>query len=43
MLQNNVRGAIEQMTGLTVVEVNVKVEGVAFKEEESEDGQLRLK
>lgn len=33
-LQQNVREAIENMTGLRVVEVNVKVEGVAFKEEE---------
>jgi uncharacterized alkaline shock family protein YloU len=33
-LQENVREAVENMTGLTVVEVNVKVEGVAFKEEE---------
>lgn len=33
-LQHNVREAIENMTGLRVVEVNVKVEGVAFKEEE---------
>ncbi|RAV19924.1 Asp23/Gls24 family envelope stress response protein [Paenibacillus contaminans] len=36
-LQLNVREAIENMTGLNVVEVNVKVEGVAFKEEETED------
>ncbi|GFN32011.1 Asp23/Gls24 family envelope stress response protein [Paenibacillus xylaniclasticus] len=33
-LQMNVREAVENMTGLHVVEVNVKVEGVAFKEEE---------
>jgi len=33
-LQENVREAVENMTGLTVVEVNVKVEGVAFKEDE---------
>ncbi|MEI7027180.1 Asp23/Gls24 family envelope stress response protein [Paenibacillus sp. y28] len=33
-LQENVREAVENMTGLSVVEVNVKVEGVAFKEEE---------
>ncbi|GFR37578.1 alkaline-shock protein [Insulibacter thermoxylanivorax] len=32
-LQENVRDAVENMTGLTVVEVNVKVEGVAFPEE----------
>ncbi|GAA4856704.1 Asp23/Gls24 family envelope stress response protein [Paenibacillus vulneris] len=34
-LQLNVREAVENMTGLTVVEVNVKVEGVAFREEEA--------
>ncbi|KRE40531.1 Asp23/Gls24 family envelope stress response protein [Paenibacillus sp. Soil522] len=43
-LQLNVRESVENMTGLHVVEVNVKVEGVAFKEEEIEDPQqLRLK
>lgn len=36
-LQENVKEAVENMTGLMVVEVNVKVEGVAFKEEDSED------
>lgn len=36
-LQENVREALENMTGLHVVEVNVKVEGVAFKEDETED------
>jgi uncharacterized alkaline shock family protein YloU len=36
-LQFNVREAIENMTGLRVVEVNVKVEGVHFKEEEMEE------
>ncbi|GGA21677.1 Asp23/Gls24 family envelope stress response protein [Paenibacillus physcomitrellae] len=34
MLQQNVRVAVESMTGLKVVEVNVKVEGVAFKNDE---------
>jgi uncharacterized alkaline shock family protein YloU len=33
-LQYNVREAIENMTGLRVIEVNVKVEGVHFKEDE---------
>jgi uncharacterized alkaline shock family protein YloU len=42
-LQDNVRDAVENMTGLRVVEVNVKVEGVAFKEEEVEDAQHRVK
>ncbi|MGG1598073.1 Asp23/Gls24 family envelope stress response protein [Paenibacillus naphthalenovorans] len=45
-LQENVREAVENMTGLSVVEVNVKVEGVAFREEETaavEDPQNRVK
>lgn len=42
-LQLNVRESVENMTGLQVVEVNVKVEGVAFKEEEIEEPQQRLK
>lgn len=42
-LQLNVKESVENMTGLTVVEVNVKVEGVAFKEEEQEEAQTRLK
>lgn len=36
-LQVNVREAVENMTGLRVVEVNVKVEGVAFKEDGSDE------
>ncbi|MBW5444697.1 Asp23/Gls24 family envelope stress response protein [Cohnella sp. CFH 77786] len=36
-LQDNVREAVENMTGLRVVEVNVKIEGVAFKDEEPEE------
>jgi uncharacterized alkaline shock family protein YloU len=42
-LQVNVREAVENMTGLSVVEVNVKVEGVAFKEEVVEESIPRLK
>ncbi|MEK3787990.1 MULTISPECIES: Asp23/Gls24 family envelope stress response protein [Paenibacillus] len=34
MLQQNVREAVETMTGLKVVEVNVKVEGVVFNKED---------
>lgn len=34
MLQQNVRVAVENQTGLNVVEVNVKVENVAFKNDE---------
>ncbi|MBD3918125.1 Asp23/Gls24 family envelope stress response protein [Paenibacillus sp. PR3] len=43
-LQVNVRESVENMTGLHVVEVNVKVEGVAFKEDEPVDPEaLRVK
>lgn len=35
-LQANVKEAVETMTGLNVVEVNVKVEGVDFKDEKQE-------
>ncbi|TNJ67177.1 Asp23/Gls24 family envelope stress response protein [Paenibacillus hemerocallicola] len=42
-LQENVKEAVENMTGLNVVEVNVKVEGVAFKEEEAEETAIRIK
>jgi uncharacterized alkaline shock family protein YloU len=43
-LQENVREAVSNMTGLEVVEVNVRVEGVAFKEEEAaEETQQRVK
>jgi uncharacterized alkaline shock family protein YloU len=42
-MQYNVREAIENMTGLRVVEVNVKVEGVAFREEEMTEEINRAK
>ncbi|MBW7456739.1 Asp23/Gls24 family envelope stress response protein [Paenibacillus sepulcri] len=43
-LQDNVREAVENMTGLNVVEVNLKVEGVAFKEDnEAEENMTRIK
>lgn len=41
MLQQNVREAVENLTGLKVVEVNVKVEGVAFKDELVELDKLK--
>jgi uncharacterized alkaline shock family protein YloU len=36
-LQLNVREAVENMTGLNVVEVNVKVDGVLFRDEQTEE------
>ena len=36
-VQENVKQAIETMTGLSVVEVNVHIQGVGFPEEEKEE------
>lgn len=36
-IQENVKNAIEKMTGLTVVEVNVNVQGVVFSQEAREE------
>lgn len=36
-VQTNVKKSIENMTGLTVVEVNVYIQGVRFQQEEKED------
>ena len=36
-IQDNVKQAIEDMTGLTVVEVNIHVQGVNFADEEEEE------
>ncbi len=36
-IQESVKGAIERMTGLVVVEVNVNVQGVAFASEASDE------
>jgi uncharacterized alkaline shock family protein YloU len=41
-LQENVRETVENMTGLNVVEVNIKVEGVAFREDEKETDLQRV-
>ena len=40
-VQENVKHAIESMTGLEVVEVNVHVQGVGFVSEEVEDVRVR--
>ena len=39
----NVKRAIEAMTGLTVVEVNVHVQGVGFPEEEPKAEEVRVR
>lgn len=36
-VQENVKRAVETMTGLTVVEVNIHVQGISFHAEERED------
>lgn len=36
LVQENVKRAIESMTGLDVIEVNVHIQGVEFKQEETE-------
>ena len=41
--QENVKQAIETMTGLAVVEVNVHVQGVGFPEEEVETDEGRVR
>ncbi|MDI3540786.1 Alkaline shock protein 23 [Koleobacter methoxysyntrophicus] len=40
-IQENVKQAIENMTGLEVVEVNIHVQGVNFQHENKEDGRVR--
>jgi uncharacterized alkaline shock family protein YloU len=35
LIQENVKRAIESMTGLEVIEVNVHIQGVEFKQDES--------
>ena len=41
--QENVKRAIETMTGLSVIEVNVHVQGVGFPEEESKIEETRVR
>lgn len=40
-IQNSVKSAIEKMTGLKVVEVNVNVQGVAFAEQNEDDTRVK--
>ena len=39
-IQDNVKEAIESMTGLEVMEINVHVQGVHFAEEEEEEEEI---
>jgi uncharacterized alkaline shock family protein YloU len=42
-IQRNVKNAVESMTGLKVVEINIHVQGVAFKKNESKDDEHGLR
>ncbi|NPV26215.1 MAG: Asp23/Gls24 family envelope stress response protein [Firmicutes bacterium] len=42
-IQENVKRAIESMTGLTVVEANVHVQGVAMHQGEAKEDEPRVK
>lgn len=42
-VQENVKKAIESMTGLSVVEVNVHVQGVGFPEADKKDEEIRVR
>ncbi|MFZ5639590.1 MAG: Asp23/Gls24 family envelope stress response protein [Bacillota bacterium] len=42
-IQENVKGAIESMTGLNVVEVNVNVQGVVFPAPEPREEEHRVR
>ena len=42
-VQKNVKQAIETMTGLSVVEVNVHVQGVGFPEENAKADEVRVR
>ena len=41
-VQENVKQAIETMTGLSVVEVNIHVQGVGFPEAEKKEEEVRV-
>lgn len=43
LIQKNVRDAIESMTGLKAIEINIHVQGVAFEKPETEDSQQRVR
>ena len=42
-VQENVKQAIETMTGLSVVEVNIHVQGVSFPEAEPKEEEVRVR
>lgn len=42
-IQRNVKNAVESMTGLKVVEINIHVQGVAFEKSEAKDEESGLR
>ena len=42
-IQRNVKNAVESMTGLKVIEINIHVQGVAFDKPESKDEEHSLR
>ena len=42
-VQENVKSAVENMTGLKVVEINVHVQGVIFQKEEEKEDAIRVR
>ena len=42
-VQENVKQAIESMTGLSVVEVNIHVQGVGFPDAEKREEEVRVR
>lgn len=42
-IQENVKKAVENMTGLTVVETNVHVQGVIFSTQDNTEEEIRVK
>lgn len=43
LIQQKVREAIEAMTGLIAVEINIHIQGVAFEKQEIEDKEIRVR
>ena len=43
VVQENVKSAVENMTGLKVVEINVHVQGVIFQKEEEKKDAIRVR
>lgn len=42
-IQKKVREAVDAMTGLIAVEINIHIQGVAFEKHETEDKEIRVR